>query len=52
MTEWIIETNYGYGWEEESAYDNKADAERDMPEYQLHMKRYNGRCRLRKIERR
>ena len=43
---WDIETNYGYGWEVESTYDNKADAKMDFSEYKLHTIYYNAQCRI------
>lgn len=43
---WDIETNYGYGWEVESTYDNKADAKMDFSEYKLHTIHYNAQCRI------
>lgn len=33
--EWIIEGNYGYGWEEESVYNNRKEAEKDLKIYNL-----------------
>ena len=33
MTEWIIQGNYGYGWEDLSAYDNRKDAQEDLRAY-------------------
>jgi len=48
-SQWCIETNYGYGWEKESSYETKEEAERDLPEYQLLVKAYNGSCRIRKV---
>jgi hypothetical protein len=43
---WYIQTNYGYGWEDESEYDNRADAKADLAEYKVHMIHYNGSVRL------
>ena len=44
---WDIETNYGYGWETEATYDNRADAKADLSEYKMHVIHYNGQCRIR-----
>ena len=46
VDQWDIETNYGYGWEVESSYDNYKDAKADLGEYRLHMAHYGGSCRL------
>lgn len=43
---WYIETNYGYGWEQESAYDSYDEAKADYGEYAVHMAHYGGRCRI------
>lgn len=44
--QWDIETNYGYGWEVESSYDNYKEARADLGEYRLNMAHYGGSCRL------
>ena len=31
--EWVIQSNYGYGWEDESCYDNYQEANYDIKEY-------------------
>lgn len=46
VDQWDIETNYGYGWEVESSYDNYKKAKADYAEYQIHMNRYGGTVRL------
>lgn len=43
---WYIQTNYGYGWEDESEYDNRADAKADLQEYRMHTIHYNAQCRI------
>lgn len=43
---WIIETNYGYGWESESEYDNYEDAKKDLKDYREHTTHYGGQCRI------
>lgn len=43
---WYIQTNYGYGWEDESEYDTYAEAKRDIDEYRIHMVHYGGMCRI------
>lgn len=41
-----IETNYGYGWEVESEYDNLEAAEADLKEYILLTQSYGGSARI------
>ena len=41
-----IETNYGYGWEVESSYDDYESALADLKEYILLTQHYGGRVRL------
>lgn len=43
---WCIETNYGYGWEVESEYDEYDQAKADLKEYRLHTSNYGGSARL------
>jgi hypothetical protein len=45
---WVIETNYGQGWEEESRYDSKQEAEADFPEYAIFAEHYGAKIRIRK----
>jgi hypothetical protein len=47
--EYIIETNYGYGWEIESSYDTEEDMNKDLPEYQALTQHYGGQCRVRRV---
>ncbi len=50
---WVIETNYGYGWEAESEYDNddyenpRQSARQDLKEYKLVAQHNGGQARLR-----
>lgn len=48
----IIETNYGYGWEVESTYDTREEAKRDFPDYVMMVKSYGGNARIRKTRER
>lgn len=43
---WCIETNCGYGWDEESRYDTLAEARNDAKEYRLYMSAYKGQVRI------
>ena len=43
---WCIESNYGYGWETESTYDEYDDAKADLPEYRIAVSHNFGVCRL------
>ena len=43
---WCIETNCGYGWDEECRYDDHMDAVRDLKEYRLYISTYGGRVRI------
>lgn len=45
---WVIETNYGYGWEEESRYDTWAELQTDIHEYRVCVWHNGGICRIRK----
>ena len=44
----VIQTNYGYGWEDESWYerDEYNQIKHDFQEYKRHMIHYGGCCRL------
>ena len=44
--QWDIETNYGYGWEVESSYDNYKEAKADYKEYCVHMAHCGGCAKL------
>ena len=46
--EWVMMTNYGYGWEEECAYDSYAEAKRDLAGYREATAHYGGGCYLKK----
>lgn len=41
-----IETNYGYGWEVESSYDDLEAARADLKEYNLLALHYGGHARI------
>ena len=43
---WCIETNYGYGWETESEYDEYEQAKADLKEYKLHTSNDGGSARM------
>lgn len=43
---YIIETNLGYGWEEECRYDNLDAARADLKEYKIYAQSYGGAARL------
>lgn len=45
---WVIESNYGYGWEEESTYDDYDAAKADLSEYRIAVRSHFGVCRLNK----
>lgn len=45
---WVIESNYGYGWEEESSYDDYDAAKADLKEYRIAVSHHFGVCRLNK----
>ena len=45
---WCIDTNYGYGWEEEDRCETKKEACANLKGYQEHMAHYGGMCRLKK----
>ena len=45
---WVIESNYGYGWEEESSYDDYDAAKEDLKEYRIAVSHHFGVCRLKK----
>lgn len=45
---WVIESNYGYGWEEESTYDDYDAAKADLKEYRIAVSHHFGVCRLNK----
>ena len=51
---WCIDTNYGYGWETESEYDEDdyedplKSAREDLKGYQEMMKSFHGQVRLRR----
>jgi hypothetical protein len=46
MYRYDIDTNYGYGWETESSYASRDEAERDLPEYQLMTASYGGYAKI------
>lgn len=45
---YCIQTNYGYGWEDESCYDTKIEALRDIDGYIEYTKNYGGSVRIKK----
>lgn len=48
----VIETNYGYGWETEASYDTREEAKQDFPDYVMMTKAYGGNARIRKVRER
>ena len=45
---WDIEMDYGTGWEVEASYYDRKQAKEDFREYQMHVVRYGGSCRIKK----
>ena len=43
---WCIETNCGYGWDEECRYDTFEEAKNDIKEYRLYISAYYGQVRI------
>lgn len=48
--EWVLQGNYGYGWDDLVTYDNKEEAERDYKDYRENEPEYTHRIRKRLIK--
>lgn len=48
--EWVLQGNYGYGWDDLVTYDNKEEAERDYKDYRENEPEYTHRIRKRVVK--